>query len=74
MGRHVERRTRGRIQIDAHHLRPILADLQADVRAPAEERVKLRRMVEMAAGLTGQTRPAERPVRWVDVGPDPLIT
>ncbi|PNG22340.1 hypothetical protein [Streptomyces cahuitamycinicus] len=74
MGKHLERRTRGRVQIDAHPLRPILADLQAGVRAPDDERVKLRRMVELAADMTGQARPADRPVRWVGVGPDLLIT
>ncbi|MBZ6253575.1 hypothetical protein KVH27_35075 [Streptomyces olivaceus] len=72
LGQHLERSTRGRINIDAYPLRPILADLQTGVRAPDEERVKLRRMVEMAADLTGQTPPAERPVRWVGVGPDLL--
>ncbi|MER6109333.1 hypothetical protein [Streptomyces hirsutus] len=72
MGQHLERSTRGRIQIDAHPLRPILGDLQAGLRAPDEERVKLRRMVELAADLTGQARPADRPVRWVGVGPDIL--
>jgi hypothetical protein len=71
-GRHVERRTRGRIKIDAHPLRPILGDLQAAVRAPDEERAKVRRMVEVAADLTGQERPAPRPIRWVGVGPDLL--
>lgn len=72
MGRHVERRTRGRIQIDAHPLRPILADLQAGVRAPDDERAKVRRMVEVAADLTGQECPPPRPIRWVGVGPDLL--
>jgi hypothetical protein len=73
-GRHVERRTRGRIRIDAHPLRPILADLQAGVRAPDDERVKLRRMVNMAADMTGQARPVERPIRWTGVGPDLLTS
>ncbi|WP_369179083.1 hypothetical protein [Streptomyces mutabilis] len=63
LDRHLERSTRGRIEIDASPLRPILAHLQTGLRAPDEERVKLRGMVEMAADLTGQTRPAEHPAR-----------
>ncbi|MEU5978522.1 hypothetical protein [Streptomyces sp. NPDC047315] len=72
LARHVQRSTRGRVQIDAHPLRPLLADLQAGVRAPDHERGTVRRMIELAADLTGQPRPAERPVRWVGVGPDLL--
>lgn len=72
LDRHLERSTRGRIKIDAYPLRPILADLQAGVRAPDEDRAKLLRVLDLSADMTGQARPAGRPLRWVGVGPDLL--
>lgn len=62
---------RGQIRIHAYPLRPILADVLADVRAPEERRAKLRRFIDVAAARSGQTPRPGLP-RWMGVGPDLL--
>lgn len=62
---------RGHIRIHAYPLRPILADVQAGVRAPDERRALLRRYVEINAARSGHTPPTDLP-RWLGVGPDLL--
>ncbi|WP_405676860.1 hypothetical protein OG292_19665 [Streptomyces sp. NBC_01511] len=66
--RHAQTSHRGRIETQAHPLRPILADVQADVRAPEERRAALHRALDLGAELTGQQRPVRIP-RWLGVGP-----
>lgn len=68
---HARRSWRGRVRIDAHPLRPILADVLAGVRADEERRAGIRRVIDCAAAQTGQ---AARPgvPRWLGVGPDLL--
>ena len=65
---HVETTTRGRTQILAHPLRPILADVQAAVRCPDERRNNILRFIDGVATETGQTPRPGMP-RWVGVGP-----
>ncbi|GFH36592.1 hypothetical protein [Streptomyces pacificus] len=64
---HAQTTTRGRIEIQAHPLRPILADVQAHVRCPDDRREGLHRILDKAAETTG-TAPTRIP-RWVGVGP-----
>lgn len=70
--RHLQASRRGRIEIQAHVLRPILADIQAGLRAPGKQRDQLRRMVVKAAELTGQVARPGLP-RWLGVGPALLM-
>lgn len=65
---HAQTAHRGRIKIDAHPLRPILADVQAGVRSPEDRRAFLRRVIECAAEQTEQT-PRPGIPRWLGVGP-----
>ncbi|MET9973898.1 hypothetical protein ACFYOI_03720 [Streptomyces microflavus] len=65
---HAQTSTRGRIEIQAHPLRPILADVQASVRCPDDRRNALLRAIACAAEHTGQT-PRPGTPRWVGVGP-----
>ncbi|MEJ8654733.1 hypothetical protein WKI65_43545 [Streptomyces sp. MS1.AVA.3] len=68
--RHRRVSARGRVQIQAHALRPILGDVQAGLRGREVEREKLRRMICMAAELRGEPVPADPgPPRWLGVGP-----
>jgi hypothetical protein len=68
---HCEEHTRGRVQINAHALRPILSAVRTGQGAPEAKRAQLRQMVN----LYGKTKqwaplPAEGPVsRWAGVGP-----
>ncbi|MEU0087221.1 hypothetical protein [Streptomyces sp. NPDC006274] len=64
---HAQHSTRGRIEIQAHLLRPILADVQAQLRCPDQRREGLERVLAKAAELTETT--AYRMPRWVGVGP-----
>lgn len=64
---HIQTSHRGRIRIDAHPLRPILADVLARVRCPEDRRAALNRFLEYAAHHNGQTTP--RTPRWMGVGP-----
>ncbi|MER8030658.1 hypothetical protein ABTZ78_17065 [Streptomyces bauhiniae] len=59
---------RGAIRIEAHPLRPILADVRDGVRAPQDRRDGIRRILECAGEMTGQT-PRPGIPRWVGVGP-----
>jgi hypothetical protein len=70
-GRHLTEHHRGRIKTQAHPLRPIEADLRNGVRAPESKRDKLRRLLDHARELNGQTRaePTTTVPRWLGVGP-----
>jgi hypothetical protein len=68
LGRHLETTTRGRVEIQAHALRPILADIRSGERAPQDQRDKLARLIREAARMTGRTPNTLTP-RWVGVGP-----
>ncbi|MYX33438.1 MULTISPECIES: hypothetical protein [unclassified Streptomyces] len=66
--RHCQQSSRGRIEIQAYPLRPVLADVQAGVRGPDDRRTTLREFVDLAAELNGQRRrPGEPP--WLGYGP-----
>ncbi|MDX2649289.1 hypothetical protein PV341_38140 [Streptomyces sp. PA03-1a] len=66
--RHCLQSTRGRIEIQAYPLRPVLADVQAGVRGPDDRRNRLREFVDLAAEMNGSTkRPGEPP--WLGYGP-----
>ncbi|MFF4409768.1 hypothetical protein [Streptomyces sp. NPDC001404] len=66
--RHQLRRARGRVEITAYPLRPVLADVQAGVRAPEDRREGIRRAVRKAGELTGQA-PRTLTPRWLGFGP-----
>lgn len=67
---HVQTSHRGRIRIDAHPLRPILADVLARVCCPEDRRAALHRFLECAAHHNGQATPPMP--RWMGVGPSLL--
>ncbi|WP_055588666.1 hypothetical protein [Peterkaempfera griseoplana] len=68
--RHCTHRTRGRIDIQVHPLRPIQEDVAAGRRASHEDRDKARQLLDAACDMTGQPRrPADQHPRWVGVGP-----
>jgi hypothetical protein len=70
-GRHVQASHRGRIEILAHPLRPILADVQAGVRAPEDRRAGVQRLLDKAAELCRQPHLHGTAIpRWLGVGPD----
>jgi|GEM_PF-3826488 len=66
--RHQQTSTRGRIEIWAYGLRPVLADIQAGVRGSQERREGLGRVLARAAEVTGQ-RPRILTPRWLGFGP-----
>lgn len=66
--RHCQHTTRGRIDIQAYALRPVLADIQAGVRGPDERRDILLRVIACAAEHTGQT-PRPGVPRLLGMGP-----
>jgi hypothetical protein len=67
--RHFTKHERGRIQVEAHPLRPILADVRTGVRAPESERDAIRRLFRDAEN-PGQHAEAVKPLpRWLGVGP-----
>ncbi|HEY5834961.1 hypothetical protein [Streptomyces sp.] len=66
--RHCEHSERGRIRIQAHPLRPVLADVQAGERGPEDRREALRRFMRKASEVTGQT-PRTLTPRWLGFGP-----
>lgn len=68
---HAQESSRGHIRIHAHPLRPMLADVQAGVRAPESRRALLQRFIDFAAAEHGQTPRPGLP-RWMGVGPDLL--
>ncbi|MFJ9777222.1 hypothetical protein ACIRVF_39325 [Kitasatospora sp. NPDC101157] len=69
--RHLIERRVGATLIHAHPLRPILADVTAGLRAPAEVQATFRRMIQLGAEHSGQYALAADPVvpRWMGVGP-----
>ncbi|MEU1800837.1 hypothetical protein [Streptomyces sp. NPDC019937] len=71
-GRHCQESTRGRIVVQAHPLRPVLADVQSGVRAPGDRRDGLLRVIACAAADTGQTPRPGLP-RWFGMGPARLM-
>ncbi|MEV6404012.1 hypothetical protein AB0M58_13845 [Streptomyces bobili] len=66
--RHQQTHTRGRVEIWAYPLRPVLADVQRDVRSPEERREGLRCLLVKASEVTGQ-QPGALTVRWLGFGP-----
>jgi hypothetical protein len=66
--RHEQTTTRGRVEIKAYPLRPVLADVQSGERGPHERRERLRRLIHLATGATGQTPDTSIP-RWLGFGP-----
>lgn len=67
--------TRGRIETQAHPLRPILQAVEAGTRAPAERREGLHRVLECASEMTGRPLPFPGDLpRWVGVGPELLAS
>lgn len=66
--RHCEHSTRGRIDIQAYALRPVLADIRSGVRGPDDRRDGIRRFIAYAAAETGQT-PRPGVPRWLGMGP-----
>jgi hypothetical protein len=66
--RHCQHTTRGRIEIQAYALRPILADIHNGIRGPEDRRAALRRVIACAAAESGQT-PRPGCPRWLGVGP-----
>jgi hypothetical protein len=59
---------RGRVETQAHALRPMLGDLQSGVRATDEERDRLRRLLAHAAADCGIT-PRTLTPPWAGCGP-----
>lgn len=69
-GRHRTDHHRGRVETQAHPLRPIEADLRNGARSPESERDKLRRLLDGARDMAGQPpRPDATVPRWIGVGP-----
>ncbi|MFE3378792.1 hypothetical protein [Streptomyces anulatus] len=65
---HAEHSNRGRIDITAHALRPILADVTAGVRATDDLRESFHRMLTDAAREAGRPQTVDLPP-WFGVGP-----
>lgn len=59
---------RGRVRVEAHPLRPILADVAAGIRCPKDRWDGLHRVLEFAAAERNQPTPEGLP-RWRGVGP-----
>lgn len=66
--RHCQHSSRGRIEVQAYALRPVLADIQAGVRGPEDRRAGIIRFIDRAAAETGQT-PRPGCPRWLGMGP-----
>ncbi|MDX3165780.1 hypothetical protein PV516_18520 [Streptomyces scabiei] len=66
--RHQLTSTRGRMTIWAYPLRPVLADVQTDIRSPEKRREGVRRILRKAGELTGQA-PRTLTPRWLGFGP-----
>lgn len=66
--RHQQASTRGRVEIQAYPLRPVLADVQTGVRSPEERREGVRRILRKAQEITGQ-EPRTLTPRWLGFGP-----
>jgi hypothetical protein len=68
--RHRTDHHRGRVEIQAHLLRPIEADVRNGHRDSGTTRDGVRRILATAAEMAGQYRSADAPVpRWMGVGP-----
>ncbi|MFI6883799.1 hypothetical protein [Streptosporangium canum] len=66
--RHQQTTARGRVEIWAYALRPMLADVQSGARGPQERRESLARVLATAAEIMGQ-RPRTLIPRWLGFGP-----
>jgi hypothetical protein len=66
--RHVQHSSRGRIEIQAYALRPILGDLNAGERGPQERRDGIHRVLAVAAAHTGR-QPRLGVCTWLGFGP-----
>ncbi|MEU3399454.1 hypothetical protein [Streptomyces filamentosus] len=66
--RHQLTSSRGRVEVWAYPLRPVLADVTSDVRAPEDRREGVRRVLRAAGELTGQA-PRTLTPRWLGFGP-----
>lgn len=66
--RHCEHSERGRIRIQAHPLRPVLADVQGGECGSEERRAHLARVIQVAAETSGQT-PRTPATTWFGFGP-----
>ena len=66
--RHQQTATRGRIEIWAYPLRPVLGDVTSGVRGPEERREGLRRLLHRASEVTAQNPHTYTP-RWLGFGP-----
>lgn len=71
LARHCTEHHRGRVTIQAHALRGIQRDVSVGWRAGEAEQARLRRVLDCAADMDGQSRrPVGMPLpRWVGVGP-----
>ncbi|WP_440107541.1 hypothetical protein [Streptosporangium sp. H16] len=65
---HQQTSTRGRVEIWAYALRPVLADIQSGVRGPQERREGLARVLATTAEVTGQ-QPRILLACWLGFGP-----
>jgi len=70
-GDHVTKTTRGRVEISAHPLRPILRDVESGQRDGGDKRLMIRRVLGVAARLSDLPAPdpAVSLPRWLGVGP-----
>ncbi|MGW3308147.1 hypothetical protein ACWDG9_16355 [Streptomyces sp. NPDC001073] len=66
--RHQQTTTRGRIEIWAYPLRPVLGDVTSGVRGPEARREDLRRLLNKASEITRQ-QPRTLTPRWLGFGP-----
>ena len=66
--RHEQVTTRGRVEIKAYPLRPVLADVQAAERGPQPRRDCLQSVLREAAAISGQA-PCKSIPRWLGFGP-----
>src|SRR5690606_1494846 len=65
---HQQTSWRGRFETWAYPLRPVLANVHGDERAPDYRRDGLRRVLQKAAEQTGSTPPTG-PLQWLGFGP-----
>ncbi|MGK5733191.1 hypothetical protein [Streptomyces sp. URMC 124] len=69
VSRHRHDSTRGRVEVHAHPLRPVLADVQAGLRSPGDHRAAVRRILRCYLDDIGQHHLPDAPPRWMGVGP-----
>lgn len=69
-GRHQQTSSRGRVEVTAYPLRPVLADVQAGVRGDQDLRARLWKVVTGYCDHYGQPHPpAEKRIPWPGFGP-----